>query len=63
MVQIGEVRPFTDIGGSYITHMNNSLAKRKELVAKLANACAVDASSDDWRDSVRGGDFDIAKGK
>jgi predicted nucleotide-binding protein len=63
MVQIGEVRPFTDIGGSYITHMNNSLAKRKELVAKLGNACAVDTSNDDWRDSARGGDFEIKKDK
>jgi len=63
MVQIGQVRPFTDIGGSYITHMNNSLAKRKELVAKLDHACAVDTSGDDWRDSARGGDFDINKDK
>lgn len=63
MVQIGQVRPFTDIGGSYITHMNNSLVKRKELVAKLSNACAVDTSSDDWRDSARGGDFEIEKDK
>lgn len=63
MVQIGQVRPFTDIGGSYITHMNNSLAKRKELVAKLESACAVDTSSDDWRDSTRGGDFEIKKDK
>ncbi len=63
MVQIGQVRPFTDIGGSYITHMNNSLAKRKELVAKLEHACAVDTSSDDWRDATRGGDFEIKKDK
>lgn len=62
MVQIGQIRPFTDIGGSYITHMNNSLAKRKELVAKLAHACAVDTSGEDWRDSARGGDFEIKKG-
>jgi len=63
MVQIGEVRPFTDIGGSYITHMNNTLAKRKELVAKLSNVCSVDTSGDDWRDSTRGGNFEITKGK
>ena len=61
MVQIGEVRPFTDIGGSYITHMNNTLAKRKELIAKLSNACAVDDSGEEWRDSAKGGDFEIQK--
>lgn len=61
MVQIGYVRPFTDIGGSFITHMNNSLAKRKELRQKLINAAAVDLNADDWRTAENGGDFEYGK--
>jgi len=61
MVQIGHVRPFTDIGGSFITRMNNSLAKRKELRTKLMPAALVDPDADDWRTAETGGDFEYFK--
>lgn len=50
MTQLGDVKPFTDIGGIYITHLNNSVETRRELATKLINAkCQVDMSDDKWR--------------
>ncbi|MFJ4036799.1 TIR domain-containing protein [Microbacterium sp. NPDC090007] len=52
LTQIGSVRPFTDIGGIHITHLNNSIETRRELAAKLSNAkCQIDMDSDKWRDA------------
>ena len=57
LVQIGDVRPFSDVTGRHIVVMNNTPERRNELVTKLSNAgCAVDTSGNDWY-SV--GDFDI----
>ncbi|MFT4283569.1 MAG: nucleotide-binding protein [Protaetiibacter sp.] len=61
MVQIGYVRPFTDIGGSFITHMTNHISKRKELATKLSAACAVDMDGEGWRTAAEGGDFEYGK--
>ena len=56
MTQIGDVKPFTDIGGIHITHLNNSIETRRELATKLTNArCQVDMSQDKWRTA---GDFE-----
>lgn len=49
LVQIGEHRPFSDIAGKHITHMDNTPEKRHELATKLANAgCKVDISGSKW---------------
>lgn len=49
LVQIGEVRPFSDVGGRHVVHLSNQAASRQELVTKLANAgCNVDTSGTDW---------------
>jgi predicted nucleotide-binding protein len=57
MTQIGDVKPFTDIGGIHITHLNNSIETRRELVTKLINAnCQVDMDNDKWRDA---GNFEL----
>ena len=49
LVQIGQHRPFSDIAGIHITHMDNAAKKRKELATKLANAgCEVDTSGTRW---------------
>lgn len=63
LAQIGHVRPFSDIGGSFITHMNNTVAKRKELAIKLSAACAVDMDGEDWRTPAKGGDFEYKEKK
>lgn len=49
LVQIGEQRPFSDMAGKHVTHMDNTAQKRNELVTKLANAgCKVDTSGNSW---------------
>jgi len=55
LVQIGDIRPFSDVAGRHIVHMGNTPEKRNELVTKLANAgCNVDTSGSDWYSA---GDF------
>jgi predicted nucleotide-binding protein len=55
LVQIGECRPFSDIAGKHITHMDNTPEKRHELATKLANAgCNINISGSDW---FSAGDF------
>jgi predicted nucleotide-binding protein len=55
IVQIGEVRPFSDIGGRHVVHLANTPTSRQELATKLANAgCNVDTSGTDWLST---GDF------
>jgi|SRR5579884_1527095 len=57
MTQIGDVKPFTDIGGIHITHLNNSIETRRELAIKLKNAkCQVDMDDDRWRTA---GNFEL----
>jgi predicted nucleotide-binding protein len=59
MTQIGNVKPFTDVGGIHITHLNNSLDTRRELATKLKNAkCQIDMDDDKWRTA---GDFELGE--
>jgi predicted nucleotide-binding protein len=59
MVQVGEVKHFSDIGGRHLTRLTNSIESRGELVTKLKNAgCDVDDSGSDW---FREGNFQIKK--
>lgn len=49
LVQIGGHRPFSDIAGKHITHLDNTAEKRHELATKLSNAgCKVDISGTRW---------------
>lgn len=49
LVQLGDIRPFSDVGGRHVLHLNNTADKRQEFVTKLANAgCNVDTSGTDW---------------
>ena len=55
LVQVGDVRPFSDVGGRHVLHLSNSTESRQEFITKLANAgCNVDASGTDWHTD---GDF------
>jgi predicted nucleotide-binding protein len=57
LVQVGEVKPFSDVGGRHVTRLTNDAESRSELVTKLRNAgCFVDDSGTDWY-SV--GDFKV----
>jgi len=45
LVQLGETRPFSDIGGRHVLHLSDTPASRQEFAVKLANAgCNVDTS-------------------
>lgn len=49
MVEIGGLRPFSDVGGRHTIRMDNSPKKRHELAARLKNAeCPVDLNGTDW---------------
>ena len=55
LVQIGELFPWSDIGGRHITHLDNTAENRHEVVQKLkAAGCEVDDSGKDW---LTTGDF------
>ncbi|MBU0705265.1 MAG: nucleotide-binding protein [Chloroflexi bacterium] len=55
LVQVGNVKEFSDVGGRHVIHMTNEYGKRQELAIKLSNAgCEVDTTGTDW---VNAGDF------
>lgn len=50
LVELGKVRPFSDVAGRHVVRMDGSTARRKELAERLRTAgCEVDLSGDDWR--------------
>ncbi len=52
LVQLGELRPFSDIAGRHVVHLSNDPTSRQELATKLANAgCNVDTTGTDWLDA------------
>ena len=49
IIEIGNLRPFTDIGGRHLVRLNNSPQSRKDLATRLKSAgCNVDLGGDDW---------------
>jgi predicted nucleotide-binding protein len=57
LVQLGKLRPFSDIDGIHSVRMENNSQKRQELADRLVMAgCSVDLSGTDWHNS---GDFEI----
>ncbi len=55
IVQLGNVREFSDLAGRHVVHMSNEYLRRQELATKLKNAgCDVDTTGTDWVDV---GDF------
>jgi predicted nucleotide-binding protein len=57
IVEVGKLRPFSDVAGRHAVHLDDEVASHLELATKLENAgCAVDRSGDDWQ---TGGDFRI----
>jgi len=55
IVQLGNVREFSDVAGRHVVHMSNEYSRRQEFATKLTNAgCDVDTTGTDW---VNDGDF------
>ncbi|MCX5235946.1 nucleotide-binding protein [Streptomyces prunicolor] len=56
LVELGAVRPFSDIGGRHVIRINNSTQRRQELAQRLLDAgCSANMSGTDWHTF---GDFD-----
>lgn len=56
LVQVGQLRPLSDVMGRHTVHLSNSIESRWELVGKLrSSGCDVDTSGVDWTSE---GDFD-----
>ena len=49
LVELGKLRPFSDIGGRHVIRLDNTPAKRQELARRLeAAGCPVNLSGADW---------------
>jgi predicted nucleotide-binding protein len=49
LVQVGEVRPFSDIGGRHIIQLDNTVRQRHAIAQRLRTVgCTVDVSGTDW---------------
>jgi predicted nucleotide-binding protein len=52
LVQIGNLRPFSDIAGRHFIRLRNTSKSRQELALRLQLAgCEVDLSGTDWHDA------------
>ena len=57
IVEVGELRPFSDIAGRHTIRLNNSTKTRQDVAQRLATAgCTVDLSGTDWHQT---GNFDV----
>lgn len=57
IVEIGDLRPFSDIAGRHTIRLNNSTRTRQDVAQRLAMAgCRVDLSGTDWHQT---GNFEI----
>jgi predicted nucleotide-binding protein len=58
LVEFGNLRPISDLHGKHFIRMNNSHARRNDLVQRLQTAgCPVDLTGNDWNTE---GDFEQA---
>lgn len=58
IVELGTLRPFSDIGGRYVIRLDNSTQRRQELAQRLQLAgCPVNISGTQWHTA---GDFEGA---
>jgi predicted nucleotide-binding protein len=58
LVELGELRPFSDVGGRHVIRLDNTTQRRQELAQRLETAgCPVSMTGTDWH---RAGDFMVA---
>jgi hypothetical protein len=49
IVELGQIRSFSDIHGRHVVRLNNSVERRQDLATRLRTAgCAVDLGGTDW---------------
>jgi hypothetical protein len=57
LVEVGSLRPFSDVGGRHVLRMNDSPERRHDLVDRLKSAgCPVDTTGRDW---LKAGSFEL----
>jgi len=57
LVQIGNLRPFSDVGGIHVLRLDNSSERRQDLADRLKTAgCPVDLGGRDWH---KAGSFEL----
>jgi predicted nucleotide-binding protein len=58
IVELGNLRPFSDIAGRHVVRLNNTSQRRQELAQRLqAAGCPVNITGTDWHNA---GDFETA---
>jgi predicted nucleotide-binding protein len=59
IVELGTLRPFSDIAGRHTVKLSNESVARQELAQRLNTAgCPIDLSGRDWHTE---GDFEVGK--
>jgi predicted nucleotide-binding protein len=59
LVEVGEVKPFSDIAGRHVVRLSNSPKRRNEIAERLRTAgCDASTSGKDWLNT---GDFDMTR--
>lgn len=49
LIEMGDVRPFSDVGGRHVIRMSNAPETRRSIASRLETAgCSVDLSGTDW---------------
>ena len=52
LVEIGSVKPFSDIGGRHVIRLSNNTARRQDFAQRLRSAgCPVNLDGTDWHDA------------
>lgn len=58
LLQVGDLRPFSDVAGRHVVHIDGSTQKRQELASRLESAgCLVSLVGTDWHTA---GDFTLS---
>ena len=57
LIEVGQVKPFSDVAGRHVVRLNNSAQRRRDVANRLKTAgCAVKIEGDDW---LTTGDFEL----
>lgn len=49
IVEVGSVRPYSDVAGRHVVRLSNDASKRKDLASRLKSCgCSVDLTGNDW---------------